>query len=184
MLSYLSVLSAYLKKTTSLPKKAGGYDLILFNTDMRNRTRLFCCCFWNGCLYFCLFFFFLFIITGFGLVDHALSTKTEVSLDTVKEQKWDMWAVGSCVRADGPISYATGCPRCRDRRPDWDADRYCALNLKERIFKKTGRFSSRCFFVLLFFVPRREQTCEEMSEKMIEMEGVAGECEKKVWCQM
>lgn len=56
MLSYLSVLSAYLKKKqkkTGLPKTAGGYELLFKNTDHAKQDETFFFCrFCNGCLIF------------------------------------------------------------------------------------------------------------------------------------
>lgn len=87
MLSYLSVLSAYLKKQLACQKRAGGYDLIFKNTETRETGRDFFCCFRNGCLYLCLFFsfffwlmFILFIVYHwFGLGGRSLNQNRRVS---------------------------------------------------------------------------------------------------------
>lgn len=81
MLSYLSVLSAYLKKQLACQKRAGGYDLIfkILKHEKQDKTFL---CFSNGCLYLCLFFvmLILFIVYHwFGLGGRSLNQNRRVS---------------------------------------------------------------------------------------------------------
>lgn len=60
MLSYLSVLSAYLKKQLACQKRAGGYDLIFKNTEIQETGRDFFCFVFETVVFICVFFFFFF----------------------------------------------------------------------------------------------------------------------------
>lgn len=83
--------------------------------------------------------------------------------------------MGSAVRGDSPIASVTRSshpePASGDRKTDWNIDRHCALNLKNKNLSFSIKFvfvsreeemrercNSRCFY----FVPRREETCEEV----------------------
>lgn len=58
-----------------------------------------------------------------------------------------------------------------DRQPDGSVDRHCALNLKKKIKKKKRGGGFFQVFLLLFSVPRREQTCDTED---VEMRRVSG----------
>lgn len=87
MLSYLSVLSAYLKKNTkkqlACQKRAGGYDLIFKNTEIRETGRdFFFVLFFETVVFICVFFVMLisFIVYHwFGLGGRSLNQNRLVS---------------------------------------------------------------------------------------------------------
>lgn len=82
MLSYLSVLSAYLKKQLACQKRAGGYDLIFKNTEIRETGQdyFFFVLFLKRLSLFVFFMLILFIVYHwFGLGGRSLNQNRRFS---------------------------------------------------------------------------------------------------------
>lgn len=79
MLSYISVLSAYLKTQLAYPTRAGRYDLISKNTETQETGQDFL--FFNDCLYLCPpYVVTLVVYHWFGLCGCSLNQNRRVSV--------------------------------------------------------------------------------------------------------